>query len=136
MAPNAVASVKELVEQAPRRTLVEQLAAERDHFLDNLFRANGGEGSQRLPREARAALFLSGRARDAVTSETAVHPPVLTIDEQSNIESGSWFSRLSPPLREAILSRAVCGVLADGAILSARGARPRSGAASPSARCG
>jgi CRP/FNR family transcriptional regulator, cyclic AMP receptor protein len=51
-----------------------------------------------------------------------MHPPVLTIDEQSNIEAGSWFSRLSQPLREAILSRAVVRRLADGAILSARGA--------------
>ena len=44
LAPGAVASVKELVAQAPRRTLVEQLAAERDHFLSNLFGADGGEG--------------------------------------------------------------------------------------------
>ena len=26
--------------------------------------------------------------------------PVLTIDELSNIEAGSWFSKLSPPLRD------------------------------------
>jgi CRP/FNR family cyclic AMP-dependent transcriptional regulator len=51
-----------------------------------------------------------------------MHPPVLTIDEQSNIEAGSWFSKLSQPLREAILSRAVVRRRADGAILSARGA--------------
>jgi CRP/FNR family cyclic AMP-dependent transcriptional regulator len=51
-----------------------------------------------------------------------MHPPVLTIEEQSNIESGSWFSKLSQSLREAILSRAVVRRLADGAILSARGA--------------
>ncbi|MDQ6639251.1 MAG: Crp/Fnr family transcriptional regulator [Pseudomonadota bacterium] len=49
-------------------------------------------------------------------------PPVLTIDEQSNIESGSWFSRLSAPLREAILARAQVRRIDDGAILSARGA--------------
>ena len=53
--PGAVASVKELVAQAPRRTLVEQLAAERDHFLANLFGADGGEGlrafvEKRAPR--------------------------------------------------------------------------------------
>ncbi len=47
---------------------------------------------------------------------------LLTIDEKSNIESGSWFSKLSPALREAILSRAVLRRLQDGAILSARGA--------------
>ena len=51
-----------------------------------------------------------------------MHPPVLTIDEQSNIESGSWFSRLSPPLREAILARAQVRRVEDGAMLSARGA--------------
>jgi len=51
-----------------------------------------------------------------------VHPPVLTIDEQSNIESGSWFSRLSAPLREAILARAQVRRVDDGAMLSARGA--------------
>jgi len=46
----------------------------------------------------------------------------LTIDERSNIETGSWFSRLSQKLREAILSRTVVRRLHDGAILSARGA--------------
>jgi CRP/FNR family transcriptional regulator, cyclic AMP receptor protein len=51
-----------------------------------------------------------------------MHAPVLTLDEQSNIESGSWFSKLSPALREAILERAVVRRLGDGAILSARGA--------------
>jgi CRP-like cAMP-binding protein len=51
-----------------------------------------------------------------------MHAPILTIDEQSNIEAGPWFSRLSSPLREAILARAVVRRLHDGAILSARGA--------------
>jgi CRP-like cAMP-binding protein len=51
-----------------------------------------------------------------------MHTPVLTIDEQSNIESGSWFSKLSQPLREAILSRAQVRRLADGTLLSSRGA--------------
>jgi len=41
--------------------------------------------------------------------------------ERTNIESGSWFSRLSLPLRNAILSRAVVRRLNDGAMLSARG---------------
>ena len=44
MAPNAVACSKELLEQAPRRTLHEQLAVERDQFIEKLFRANGEEG--------------------------------------------------------------------------------------------
>ena len=44
MAPNAIASAKELVEQAGDSTFFAQLVAERDHFLDNLFQANGAEG--------------------------------------------------------------------------------------------
>jgi enoyl-CoA hydratase/carnithine racemase len=55
MAPNAIASAKELLEQASGRTLAEQLGAERDHFLDNLFHDNGEEGmrafiDKRAPR--------------------------------------------------------------------------------------
>jgi enoyl-CoA hydratase/carnithine racemase len=46
MAPNAIASAKELLEHAGGRSLAEQLGAERDHFLDNLFHANGEEGLQ------------------------------------------------------------------------------------------
>jgi CRP/FNR family cyclic AMP-dependent transcriptional regulator len=51
-----------------------------------------------------------------------MNTPVLTIDERSNIESGSWFSKLSHPLRQAILSRSTVRRLSDGATLSARGA--------------
>ena len=46
---------------------------------------------------------------------------VLTISERSTIESGSWFSKLSAPLRSDILSRAVVRRLRDGALLSCRG---------------
>jgi enoyl-CoA hydratase/carnithine racemase len=46
MAPGSVASGKELIEQASDTTFPTQLAAERDHFLDNLFHAHGGEGIQ------------------------------------------------------------------------------------------
>jgi len=46
MAPNALASAKELVQQAASRTIHQQLAAERDHFVDNLFHPNGAEGLQ------------------------------------------------------------------------------------------
>ena len=46
MAPNALASVKALIDAAPDRGLPEQLDAERDHFVHNLFHANGGEGLQ------------------------------------------------------------------------------------------
>lgn len=45
-APNALASAKELVSQAPLRALGEHLGAERMHFVDNLFHANGAEGLQ------------------------------------------------------------------------------------------
>ena len=48
--------------------------------------------------------------------------PVLTLDERNNIESGAWFSKLSPLLRQAILSRAVVRRHPDGALLSSRGA--------------
>ena len=47
---------------------------------------------------------------------------VLTISERSNIEAGSWFSKLSPGLRDAILSRASVRRLQDGATLASRGA--------------
>ena len=44
MAPNAIASAKELLQHASVATLNEQLAMERDHFVANLFHANGDEG--------------------------------------------------------------------------------------------
>ncbi|HOY34314.1 MAG TPA: Crp/Fnr family transcriptional regulator [Piscinibacter sp.] len=50
-----------------------------------------------------------------------MNTPALTIDERSNIESGSWFSKLSLPLRQAILARSTVRRLADGATLTARG---------------
>ncbi len=43
-APNALTSIKELVNEAPTVTLHAQLAAERDHFVRNLHHANAGEG--------------------------------------------------------------------------------------------
>src|SRR3982750_715839 len=56
LAPGAVASVKELVAQAPRRSLAEQLGAERDHVLATLFSADGAEGLQAFV-EKRAPRF-------------------------------------------------------------------------------
>src|ERR1700741_3315033 len=50
-----------------------------------------------------------------------MNTPVLTLPERNNIESGSWFSKLSLPLRNAILSRSVVRKLPDGALLSSRG---------------
>jgi len=43
-APNALASIKELVNDAPQATLASQLAAERDNFVRNLHHANAGIG--------------------------------------------------------------------------------------------
>jgi enoyl-CoA hydratase/carnithine racemase len=55
MAPNALASGKALLREAGGRTLTQQLDAERDHFVENLFHANGAEGlnaflEKRAPR--------------------------------------------------------------------------------------
>ncbi|MDC8784431.1 Crp/Fnr family transcriptional regulator [Roseateles koreensis] len=46
---------------------------------------------------------------------------VLTIPERSNIETGSWFSKLSPALRNDILSRASVRRVPDGTLLGCRG---------------
>ena len=43
-APNAIASIKELVNEAQQTTLHQQLGQERDQFVQNLHHANGGEG--------------------------------------------------------------------------------------------
>ena len=43
-APNALASIKELINEAGSNTLSQHLASERDHFVRNLHHANGGEG--------------------------------------------------------------------------------------------
>lgn len=45
-APGAIASVKELVNEWPGRSLAQQLDLERAHFIDNLFHRDGGEGLQ------------------------------------------------------------------------------------------
>ena len=50
-----------------------------------------------------------------------MNTPVLTIPERNNIESGPWFSKLSPALRQAILSCASVRRVADGTHLSSRG---------------
>lgn len=43
-APNALASIKELLNEAPQAALGSQLAAERDHFVRNLHHRNAGIG--------------------------------------------------------------------------------------------
>lgn len=50
-----------------------------------------------------------------------MNPLALTTEELHNIQSGAWFSKLSQPLREDILSRAVVRRLKDGATLTTRG---------------
>ena len=54
-APNALASIKELMNEAADATLSQQLASERDHFVQNLHHANAGVGiaaflNKQLPR--------------------------------------------------------------------------------------
>jgi enoyl-CoA hydratase/carnithine racemase len=43
-APNVLASIKELVSDAPHQPLSTHLNSERDHFVKNLHHANAGEG--------------------------------------------------------------------------------------------
>lgn len=43
-APNALSSIKELVNEAPQASMTAHLRAERDHFVRNLHHANGGIG--------------------------------------------------------------------------------------------
>jgi enoyl-CoA hydratase/carnithine racemase len=53
-APNVLASIKDLINDAPANSLSQQLDSERNHFVRNLHHANGGEGieaflQKRLP---------------------------------------------------------------------------------------
>jgi len=50
--------------------------------------------------------------------------PAATPEELQRVESGPWFSRLSPALRSDILDQAVVRRYADGASLGTRGAPP------------
>jgi len=50
-----------------------------------------------------------------------MNTPVLTIEEQQNIDTGAWFSKLSQALQRAILSRALVRRLSDGDPLASRG---------------
>jgi enoyl-CoA hydratase/carnithine racemase len=43
-APNVMASIKELINEAPAASLTQQLGRERDHFVRNLHHPNGGIG--------------------------------------------------------------------------------------------
>jgi len=46
----------------------------------------------------------------------------LRVEERRHHDSGAWFSKLSAPLRDAILARAIVRRLKDGAPLATRGA--------------
>ena len=50
-----------------------------------------------------------------------MNTPVLTLDEQQNIESGAWFSKLSQTLQRAILARSHVRRLVDGDMMASRG---------------
>ena len=50
-----------------------------------------------------------------------MNTPVLTLEEQHNIDSGAWFSKLSAPLRADILARSQVRRMADGEPLATRG---------------
>lgn len=56
MAPNAVASVKQLHREAQEQGLGQHMQSEREHFVANLFHANGGEGALAFVQK-RKALF-------------------------------------------------------------------------------
>ena len=43
-APNVLASIKELINDASSNTMTQQLDSERNHFVRNLYHANGAEG--------------------------------------------------------------------------------------------
>jgi CRP/FNR family transcriptional regulator, cyclic AMP receptor protein len=52
----------------------------------------------------------------------SIHPIALTDEERQHIETGAWFSKLSPELRQDILACAQPRRLADGAPVATRGA--------------
>ena len=56
-APNVLASVKDLINEAPIKTLSEQLASERDHFVKNLLHRNAGEGIEAFLQKRKPLFF-------------------------------------------------------------------------------
>lgn len=53
-----------------------------------------------------------------------MHEPILTIEEREAINSGRWFSSLSPSLRHDILRCSYVKRFKDGALIAARGEPP------------
>ena len=56
-APNVLASIKDLINEAPIKTLSEQLASERDHFVKNLLHRNAGEGIEAFLQKRKPLFF-------------------------------------------------------------------------------
>jgi len=56
-APNVLASVKDLINEAQANTLSEQLASERDHFVKNLQHRNAGEGIEAFLQKRKPLFF-------------------------------------------------------------------------------
>lgn len=66
------------------------------------------------------SIGVDGRCPDPPRAD--MNASTLSVEERRNIDSGAWFSKLSPALREDILARAHVRRLKDGAPLSTRGA--------------
>ena len=56
-APNVLASIKDLLNDAQTHTLSEQLASERDHFVKNLHHRNAGEGIEAFLQKRKPRFF-------------------------------------------------------------------------------
>jgi enoyl-CoA hydratase/carnithine racemase len=56
-APNVLASIKDLLNDAQAHTLIEQLASERDHFVKNLHHRNAGEGIEAFLQKRKPRFF-------------------------------------------------------------------------------
>jgi enoyl-CoA hydratase/carnithine racemase/CRP-like cAMP-binding protein len=115
-APNALASIKELLSDADGSSLNAQLARERNAFVKNLHHPNAGIGiGAFLNKQKPNHQSLKGQSMDE---------PILTMEEREAINSGRWFSSLSPSLRHDILRCAYVKRHKDGDMLAARGDPP------------
>ena len=72
----------------------------------------------RRPSRTRQSVCHQSRKRQAMDD------PILTIEEREAINSGRWFSSLSPSLRHDILRCAYVKRYKDGSLISARGEPP------------
>src|SRR3954467_12603859 len=66
--------------------------------------------------------------RQSLTRQT-MDDPILTIEERAAINSGRWFSSLSPSLRHDILRCAYAKRYKDGELIAARAYPPEQGIA-------